>query len=186
MAKPTAHDVNPTLWLGRALRTQRAGEEKLSWHRFRVPSTLLVTSPAFGHGMAIPREHAGRGVGSNISPALRWTGMPPATRELVLVVEDWDAPLRRPFVHLALAGIHPKSGGVAAGELNELGVGTMGRRGWSGPRPIPGHGPHHYVFQLFALDAELGLPADASPAAIGDAMAGHVIARGRLDGTFER
>lgn len=186
MVAPTAHDVNPAFWLGRALRTQRAGEEKLSWHLFRVPSTLLVTSPAFRHGMPIPREHAGPGVGSNVSPALHWSGVPPVARELVLVVEDWDAPSRRPFVHLALAGIHPKSRGVKAGELNELGVGTLGRHGWSGPRPIPGHGPHHYVFQLFALDAELGLPADASPGAIADAMAGHVVARGRLDGTFER
>ena len=186
MAKPTAHDVNPTLWLGRALRTQRAGEQKLSWHNFRVPSTLLVTSPAFRHGMPIPREHAAPGVGANISPALHWSGVPAAARELVLIVEDWDAPLRRPFVHLSLAGIRPKSTGVKRGELNELGVGSLGRHGWSGPRPIAGHGPHHYVFQLFALDTELGLAVDAKPADILAAMHEHVIARGRLDGTFER
>lgn len=168
------------------MRNQRAGEATLTWHLFRVPSTLLVTSPAFSHGAAIPPVHAAPGVGSNISPALHWSGVPPVARELVLVVEDWDAPSRRPFVHLALAGIQPRSTGVRQGELNELGVGSLGRRGWSGPRPIAGHGPHHYVFQLFALDRELGLPGDASPAAIVDAMAGHVVARGRLDGTFER
>ena len=176
--------MKPTRWLGRALRNQRAGEETLSWHRFPVPSTLLVTSPAFSHGSPIPREHAA--VGENVSPALHWSGAPAVTQELVLVVEDWDAPLRKPFVHLALAGIRPDSTGVRAGELNEIGTGTLGRHGWSGPRPIPGHGPHHYVFQLYALDVELGLPADASPAAIVAAMRDHVVARGRLDGTFER
>ena len=177
---------SPSRWLGRALRTQRAGEASLSWNLFRVPSTLLLTSPAFSHGSPIPPLHAAPGVGSNVSPALHWSGVPAVARELVLVVEDWDAPSRRPFVHLALAGIRPKSTGVRQGELNELGVGSLGRRGWSGPRPIAGHGPHHYEFQLFALDTELGLPADAKPAEILAAMHGHVVARGRLDGTFER
>jgi Raf kinase inhibitor-like YbhB/YbcL family protein len=178
--------MNPTHWLGRALLGRRAGEDTLTWHRFNAPSTLLVTSSAFSHGTPIPPEYAAAGVGSNVSPPLSWSGIPAGARELVLVVEDPDAPLRVPFVHLALAGIRPDSKGVARGELNTLGVGALGRKGWSGPRPIRGHGVHHYVFQLFALDTELGLAADAAPSAIVDAMQGHVVARGRLDGTFER
>lgn len=176
----------PTRWLGHALRKRRAGEAALTWHRFTAPSTLLVTSSAFSHGSPIPLEHAGPGVGRNISPALHWSGAPAATRELVLVVEDPDAPMRVPFVHVALAGIRPDSTGVRTGELDSLGVGSLGRRGWSGPRPLRGHGIHHYVFQLFALNVELGLPSDAPLSVITDAMVGHVIARGRLDGTFER
>lgn len=178
--------MRPLTWLGRALRTRRAGEQTLTWQRFSAPSTIMVTSKAFSHGTPIPVEHAGPGVGSNDSPPLHWSGIPAGARELVLVVEDPDAPLRAAFVHVALAGIHPDSRGVARGELNAIGVGSLGRRGWYGPRPIPGHGVHRYVFQVFALDAELGLPGDARPTALVDAMQGHVIARGRLDGTFER
>jgi Raf kinase inhibitor-like YbhB/YbcL family protein len=178
--------MKPTAWLGRALRRRRAGEDTLTWNRFSAPSTLLVTSKAFSHGTPIPVEYAGPGVGSNDSPPLHWSGIPTGARELVLVVEDPDAPLREAFVHVALAGIRPDSRGVARGELNAIGAGSLGRRGWYGPRPIRGHGVHRYVFQLFAVDTELGLASDARPVQIVAAMHGHVIARGRLDGTFER
>ena len=57
--------------------------------------------------------------------------------------------------------------------------------GYRGPRPIPGHGPHHYAFQLFALDTRIELPAGSDPATVVNAMAGHVIARAHLTGTYE-
>jgi phosphatidylethanolamine-binding protein (PEBP) family uncharacterized protein len=41
------------------------------------------------------------------------------------------------------------------------------------------------VFQLFALDYQLDLPDKFTLADALDAMAGHVIARARLDGTYE-
>ena len=34
---------------------------------------------------------------------------------------------------------------------------TIGR-GYHGPGPIKGHGPHHYIFQLFALGAPVDGP----------------------------
>ena len=58
--------------------------------------------------------------------------------------------------------------------------------GYQGPRPIPGHGPHTYIFQLMALDTELSLPAPAHHADVIKAMEGHVLALGRLDGTYEQ
>jgi phosphatidylethanolamine-binding protein (PEBP) family uncharacterized protein len=54
-----------------------------------------------------------------------------------------------------------------------------------GPRPIPGHGQHHYRFLVFALDQKI--PAGvADHKALLAAMAGHVVARGGLTGTYER
>ena len=65
------------------------------------------------------------------------------------------------------------------------GNGPLGRRGYAGPAPIPSHGPHSYVFQLFALDRPTNLPARFSLDGAVRAMIGHVVARARLDGTYE-
>ena len=51
--------------------------------------------------------------------------------------------------------------------------------------PIRSHGPHAYVFQLFALDQSPGLPADFTFNQVIAAITGHVIGGSRLDGTYE-
>jgi phosphatidylethanolamine-binding protein (PEBP) family uncharacterized protein len=61
----------------------------------------------------------------------------------------------------------------------------LSKSGYSGPRPIPGHGAHHYRFHVLALDRPI--PDDAtSVKAVLAAAAGHVLARGTLTGTYER
>jgi hypothetical protein len=63
--------------------------------------------------------------------------------------------------------------------------GSLGHRGYAGPRPIPGHGPHRYRFLVFALDRPI--PDDVATAkALLKQTAGHVLARGVLTGTYER
>jgi phosphatidylethanolamine-binding protein (PEBP) family uncharacterized protein len=65
-------------------------------------------------------------------------------------------------------------------------------RGYLGPEPIKGHGPHRYVLQLFALPTAITSAADgatldtAKPGAVIAAVSGPVLARGRLDGLYTR
>jgi Raf kinase inhibitor-like YbhB/YbcL family protein len=179
--------------LGRLLRNRRAGDSKLAWNQpgLEAPDTITLTSSAFNDGGGMPVSSAGKGVGANVSPPLAWHGVPDDVAELVLIVEDPDAPLPRPVVHLALGGIPPQLTGFAEGDLNEGGPygngrGSFGRSGYVGPRPVPGHGAHRYVFQLYALSRHLGLPPAATPKSIVGAMDTLVLARGRLDGTYER
>ena len=65
------------------------------------------------------------------------------------------------------------------------------------PAPIKGHGPHRYIFQLFALEGPLGSlgispdaaatpPDRARPRAVLSAVTSPVLGRGRLTGVFER
>jgi phosphatidylethanolamine-binding protein (PEBP) family uncharacterized protein len=62
-----------------------------------------------------------------------------------------------------------------------------GWRGWRGPCPPRGHGPHRYVFRLVALDATLeDLAAGADARDVDAAVSGHVLAAAELVGTFER
>ncbi len=141
----------------------------------------------------IPVRYAGAGVGANVFPALAWSATPPGTVELVLVMEDPDAPLRRPFVHLIAAGIDPSftlvdDGGLGAddGVPCVFGLTTFRHLGYSGPRALPGHGTHRYVFQLFALGRPSGLAQGARRAALVDALQGKLLARGTFEGLFER
>jgi len=181
--------------LGVALRNRRAGHHTLLWARsdLQAPENFSLTSPAFEHGAPIPETHRGRLFGANISPALAWTRPPAAAAELVLVVQDPDVPLKRPATHALTLGIDPSLSGIPENALADPspipglrhGKGPLGRRGWAGPMPIRSHGPHAYVFQLFALDQAPGLPVGCSVDQVTAAIAGHVIGRARLDGTYE-
>jgi Raf kinase inhibitor-like YbhB/YbcL family protein len=178
--------------LGKLFRRVRAGEHRgpLAGSAFAAPATITVTSAAFADGAAMPQSSAGKGVGADTSPALRWTGVPPETRQLVLIMDDVDVPLPRPLYH-AIAVIEPTVDGVAAGLLQPGTEGfrfiraDLGNRGYAGPRPIPGHGPHRYRFHVFAIDQPV--PENLTKAkALLATMAGHVLARGKLTGTYER
>ncbi|MGE2737436.1 YbhB/YbcL family Raf kinase inhibitor-like protein [Mycolicibacterium vaccae] len=140
---------------GRLLRRVRAGGHRSRLARIDVPETIVVTSDAFPDGGIIPVKYAGKGVGDNLSPALRWSGVPDRTAALVLIVEDDDVPLPRPLIH-TIAILDARIDNVGEGALQPNNpdirfIKTALGRGYSGPRPIPGHGWHHYCFHLFAL-----------------------------------
>ena len=181
--------------VGRLLRNRRAGHDSLAWARFdlQAPENFALTSPAFDHGTPIPEKYRGRMFAPNISPALTWTMPPTGTTELLLIVQDPDVPTSRAATHALTIGIDPALAGLPENALSRSstlgglrhGRGGLGRVGWAGPMPIPSHGPHSYVFQLFALDRTIDMPDKFGLKDALDAMKGHVIGRARLDGTYE-
>lgn len=178
--------------LGRLLRRVRAGERRspLSGSEFDAPASITVTSAAFTDGGPLPQSSAGKGVGANTSPALQWSGLPPETRHVVLIIDDVDVPLPRPLLH-TIAVIDPTIEHVNPGSLQPGCPGMhfiradLGHRGYAGPRPIPGHGPHRYRFHVFAIDETIAESITTAKALLAR-MRGHVLARGTLTGTYER
>jgi phosphatidylethanolamine-binding protein (PEBP) family uncharacterized protein len=178
--------------VGKLLRNIRAGEHRspLASAGFDAPYDITVTSTAFTEGGAMPVSSAGKGVGDNTSPQLRWTAPPPETRQLVLIIDDVDVAFPRPLFH-TVAVIEPGVAEVGAGALQPgaAGIrfipGDLRNRGYAGPRPTPGHGPHRYRFQVFAIDEPISDRVTATKALLKQ-MAGHVLARGVLIGTYER
>lgn len=181
--------------IGRALRNRRAGHHTLVWERpdLAAPEAFELTSAAFEHHAPIPERFKGRIFGANISPPLAWTAPPAGAVELVLVVQDPDVPMSKPATHALVIGIDPSLGGIEENGLAHPspvpglrhGRGTAGRRGWGGPMPVPSHGPHSYVFQLFAVNEPLDLPEKFTLDEALGALSGRVLARARLDGTYE-
>ena len=151
--------------IGKLLKNARADEARSAWNlpNLAGPQTLTVKSDAFEDGAAIPLPHAGTRLGgADLSPQLAWSAVPAGTESILLVVEDLDSPFRTPIVH-AMALIDRAVTMLAAGALSARSPGVGVRvlrsfvgRGYRGPGPIPGHGPHRYVFQVFALGSDVG------------------------------
>lgn len=67
--------------------------------------TMTITSAAFKAGQPIPKKYTEDG--GDLSPPLKWDGVPEGTQELVLIVDDPDAPTPQPWVHWVLYQIRP-------------------------------------------------------------------------------
>jgi Raf kinase inhibitor-like YbhB/YbcL family protein len=147
---------------------------------------LKISSPAFGGHKRIPDRHTGEG--EDVSPELRWTGLPDGTRQIAVVVHDPDAPLVDGFTHWVLYGVPADAGGVpeGGGDAHVQGVNEIGDQRYMGPAPPPGHGPHHYYFWVYALDEALDLPPGLTRRQLHERIADHVIEQARLVGTYSR
>lgn len=157
------------------------------------PMKLTITSKAFGDGQNIPTKYTGDG--QDVSPPLAWSDVPPETKELALIVDDPDAPSPQPWVHWVAykipADVAELAEGIAAkAELTAPAGALQGKNSWGsigyrGPAPPPG-GVHHYYFKLYALDAKLNLTPGAGKDALLAAMNPHILAEGKLIGTYKR
>jgi Raf kinase inhibitor-like YbhB/YbcL family protein len=165
--------------------------------------TVALTSPAFADGGMIPRAFTCDGNGT--SPPLEWSGVPRSAKDLVLLVEDPDAPMGT-FSHwvvvnlppglrglkaaLPAGGIVPAASMVAADDADLKSVARQGKNdfgelGYGGP--CPPSGTHHYVFRLYALDASIKLDTDSPTRSdVLRAIKGHISAEGRLIGRYAR
>ncbi|WP_277832528.1 YbhB/YbcL family Raf kinase inhibitor-like protein [Speluncibacter jeojiensis] len=183
------------------LRNRRAGEGRLAWNLpgFAGPDSVRLRSSDFELEGVLSRAHAGRRAGGeNLSPALSWTAAPGRTAQWLLVIQDVDSPTRLPFVHcvaLLDADRVQLARGALGADTAPAGVRVLRSgmgRGYVGPMPIRGHGPHRYVFQIFALAEPLraadgGVDLESARAkTVLAGVRGPVLGRGRLDGFYTR
>lgn len=190
---PTPAPLEPTPTSAPPAVTPAAPEE--------VPGVALqISSSAFEPGGEIPTQYTCQS--ANLSPPLRWSGVPEGTQSLALLVDDPDS--RPPgFVHWVIYNIPPTAtdlpegvppdATLADGTLqgsNDFakyprgtfpGGATINQVGYDGPCPP---NPHRYVFTLYTLDSLLDLPAEATMAQVLEAMEGHILAQAQLSGLY--
>jgi Raf kinase inhibitor-like YbhB/YbcL family protein len=154
----------------------------------QVPQFSLI-SPAFASDALIPAKYTCDG--KNLSPALTWEAPPTATKSLVIIADDPDAP-GKTFTHWVLYDLPPKTRQLPEGLPPQPFLATggghgkndFGKYGYGGP--CPPSGTHRYVFKIFALDQLLDLPAGATKAEVIAGMAGHILASGEWVGKYSR
>ena len=182
-----ARDVGRNI--GKVMAPLRAGVDKLASRKLGNgelrSQTLAVSSSAFSEGGAIPTDYTADGGG--YAPPVAWANVPESARSMVLVCEDPDAPMPKPFVHWLVYGLPAAVSSLeSAPAFGREGKNSTMKAGYTPPAPPPGHGPHRYHFQVFALDTILELEPGAGRTALVDAMRGHVLAWGETVGTYER
>ncbi|MDC0719688.1 YbhB/YbcL family Raf kinase inhibitor-like protein [Nannocystis bainbridge] len=154
---------------------------------------MTLESEAFAAGASIPSEYTCEG--RDISPPLRWSGVPAAARSLALIVTDPDAPdpaaPQTTFTHWILVDLPPTDGALPAGVTADRlpagareGTNDFGRVGYGGPCPPVGR--HRYFHTLYALDTTLPSLRAPTRGALEQAMAGHVLARAERMGTYQK
>ncbi len=155
--------------------------------------SLTLSSASFSDKGSMPARHTCDG--QDLSPPMAWSGLPPGTRSLALIVDDPDAPdpaaPKMTWVHWVLYDIPPDATGLPEGVADhDLPVGTrQGSNDWKRPGyggPCPPVGEHRYFHKLYALDAVLPDLHQPTKAALERAMHGHVLAHAELVGRYQR
>jgi len=151
--------------------------------------TMRLTSAGFTHGSEIPAHFTCDG--GNLSPPLAWSGAPPGTRSFAIICRDPDAPSGA-WYHWAAFDI-PRSADTLEEHVSpssatiRQAINDFGKRGYGGPCPPHGHGPHHYHFALYALGVEhLEAPASARCRDVEKAAKAHALATAELIGLYAR
>jgi Raf kinase inhibitor-like YbhB/YbcL family protein len=154
-------------------------------------SKMQIASAAFADGQEIPVLHTCQG--SDLSPPLAWSGVPPAAKSLALIVDDPDAPdpaaPKMTWVHWVLYNIPVGATGLAEGAADlpagaRSGSNDWKRTGYGGPCPPVGR--HRYFHKLYALDVALPDLGAVTKADLLRAMEGHVLAEAALVGTYQK
>jgi len=151
---------------------------------------IQISSTAFAEGQPIPDQYTC--AGPDVSPPLTWTNVPTGTKSFALIADDPDAPMGT-WVHWVIYNLPPATMSLVENtppspELPngaKQGINDFRQIGYGGPCPPRGK-PHHYFFKVYALDTTLNLKSGATKKELLKAMNGHVLAEGRLMGTFQR
>lgn len=148
---------------------------------------MRLLSDAFDEGEQIPIRYTKDG--DNVSPPLRWTGLPEGTRSLALFFENTTPQTEKPFLHWLVYGIPPDTDGLdegykhkaEPGEPSELrhGRNAIGNIGYDGPLGSVGR-TMRFRFRLCALDQPVDLAAGSDEGTITLAMSGHILGEAEL------
>lgn len=160
---------------------------------------MTLTSSAWPDGGTIPAAYGQPG--GDVSPPFEWNGVPDGIVSFVLVAHDLDAATGSGSDDLLqwLVWDVPGTTRSLPAHVPQGAVLPDGSRQISGTGPYyrapgaPASGPpHHYAFELYGLDTMVDVPSAGakSPqetrAAVLEAMAGHVRAKGVYVGLYRR
>ena len=165
------------------------------------PMTMTVAGFSDGGQIPVKYSQAAPGVatGEGLSPAITWTNVPAGTQSFVLNMHDMEVARNKttddqahwvvwniPGTATGLPEGVPKGRQLSDGAFQISATGEM-YRGPGAPATGP---PHHYMFEVFALDTKLdvqpGTDAFETRANVMKAMQGHILGKAVYGGLFKR
>jgi Raf kinase inhibitor-like YbhB/YbcL family protein len=145
-----------------------------------------MTTDAFPDGGIVPQKYAGRG---GVQPGFKFSGAPEGTVSYAIIFHDIDVALKGStgdVLHWIVWNIPVAAGGIPEGSVpagSVVGRGIIGP-GYFGPGAPAGPRYHHYVFELYALNANLDLPETAGRDELLKAMEGKIVAKSAYVGRY--
>lgn len=128
--------------------------------------------------------------GDNVSPPLHWANPPPNTQAFALIMKSPNAVFVPVFYNWVLYNIPPTATELKRGANRQdftdgtlIGANSFNETGYAPPCP-PDSAMHHYIFSLYALDAELDLTPGADIRDVMTAVSEHTIAQSDYEGQF--
>jgi Raf kinase inhibitor-like YbhB/YbcL family protein len=159
------------------------------------PSKFTLSVAAYSDGGKIPTQNSCADPNGS-SPAVQWSDAPMGTVSFAVIFHDMEgAPMKGSMdvTHWIFWTADATPTGVPDAVKPDTspngivqGKSIRGANGYQPPCPPPGATPHHYVFEIYALDTKLDLPAGSSRADLLKAMDGHVIGRAAYVGLLGR
>ena len=166
---------------GRRAGASFAGRDRLRHRRVR---RARGAEPDVHQQRGLHRRYAARQRytchGAKINPPLNWSGAPPGTKSLALIVDDSSAPIT-PFIYWLVFDINP-----GATDIQERSLPTGARQALNSAdtatydAPCPNGYRHSYRFTIYALRTTLNLPNGAPLESVWTAIAAATIGRGRI------
>lgn len=157
-----------------------------------VTSAMTLTSPDFAAGGQLPTSYTCDGSGA--SPSISWTGVPSASKSLVLIMNTIPGPARpgesesANHAYLVLYNIPISASIAAAGKYpGTIGMNFKDKSPGYTPPCSQGPGDKTYTFTLYALSSTISLTANqATEVAVMAAIKNLVIEKAELSAVYAR
>ena len=171
----------------------------VSTPRPAVPPILKLAAADFVMAAALPKKYSCQDdrLAAGVSPQLQWTNVPKGTASFVVFMHGpdnhpakgtmddvlwvvWNLPANATQLP---EGVTPNAQ-LPDGSRQVKVRGDV--TGYRAPCPPPGSGPHHYVFEIYAIDQKLDLAPQASREDVMKAVDGHIIGASALSAFLSR
>jgi Raf kinase inhibitor-like protein, YbhB/YbcL family len=171
--------------LGLAIVAMALSASQAAAQGFQLPN-MQVRSNAFEDGGIIPIKYTSHG--DNVQPDFTITGAPEGTVSYAIIFHDIEVAIGgntddvTHWVAFNIPSPNIPEGSLPAGSVQ--GSNIRGQASYMGSGAPYRDRYHHYVFEFYALNANLDLPEGASRADVMAAMQGKVVAKAAYVGRY--
>jgi Raf kinase inhibitor-like YbhB/YbcL family protein len=154
---------------------------------------MFLESDAYADGAIVPAKYSS--AGGSTMPAMKITGAPMTAVSYAVIFHDIEPSIGAPpndVLHAMFWNVPAASNGWPEGPADGskmpagtvMGFNMQKKPVYMGPGAPAGPRYHHYVFEVYALSANLDIPPDSTREAFYAAMNGKVVAKAAYVGRF--